>query len=69
MNDEILFLDASEKFPFDNDVFQFVFSEHLIEHLHFEDVINLLKKSYRTLKIGGVLRIATPDLDFLHKIY
>lgn len=69
MNDEILFLDASEKFPFDNDVFQFVFSEHLIEHLHFEGVINLLKESYRTLKIGGVLRIATPDLDFLHKIY
>ena len=28
-----LYLDVTEKFPFDNDVFDYVYSEHMIEHL------------------------------------
>lgn len=68
-NDEIVFLDAGVAFPIQSDSFDFIYSEHLFEHLRVEQQINMLTESYRILKKGGVLRIATPDLDFLMKLY
>lgn len=68
-NDKIIYLDASEKFVFDDNTFQFVFSEHLVEHLDFYSLINFLTENYRILKVGGFIRIATPNLSFLHNIY
>lgn len=68
-NDKILFLDAGDKFPVESDTFDFVYSEHLFEHLKVEQQLNMLNESFRILKKGGIMRIATPDLDFLFKIY
>jgi len=67
--EEIIYLDANEKFQFEDEAFKFIFSEHLIEHLNFIGVINLLTESYRVLKIGGRIRIATPKLSFIHDLY
>lgn len=64
-----IYLDAGKPFPFSDASFNFVFSEHLFEHLSYQQAINMLKESYRVLKPGGVFRIATPDLQFLIRLY
>jgi predicted SAM-dependent methyltransferase len=46
-----------------------VFSEHFIEHINRDQGLALLKECYRTLKIGGKLRITTPNLKVLTSDY
>ncbi len=65
----IVYLDAGEKFPIESGIFDFVYSEHLFEHLKVEQQLNMLKESYRILKKGGIIRIATPSLEFLFNLY
>jgi predicted SAM-dependent methyltransferase len=64
-----IFVDAREAFPFPNNTFRFVYSEHLLEHLDYGDGLNFLKECHRVLQPGGVLRISTPDLGFLVDFY
>ena len=64
-----VYLDAGKTFPMSNASFNYVFSEHLFEHLTYPQAMNMLKESYRILKPGGVIRIATPDLHFLMGLY
>lgn len=68
-NDKVAFLDAGTKFPVKSDTFNYVYSEHLFEHLRVEQQLNMLEESFRILKKGGVMRIATPSLEFLFKLY
>lgn len=68
-NDKVAFLDAGAKFPVESDTFDYVYSEHLFEHLKLEQQLNMLVESYRILKKGGIMRIATPSLEFLFKLY
>ena len=68
-SDSIAFLDAGSNFPIQSDSFDFIYSEHLFEHLKVEQQINMLVEGYRILKKGGVMRIATPNLDFLFKLH
>ena len=46
----------------DNEVWDGIFSEHLIEHLSFSEVTQLVKELFRTMKYGAWLRITVPDL-------
>lgn len=66
---DVLFLDAKKKFPFNNAVFDYVFMEHLIEHLKFEDGEKCIRECYRISKPGGKLRFSTPDLRFVVGLY
>lgn len=68
-NDKIAYLNAGNKFPIDSDSFDFVYSEHLFEHLKVEQQLNMLSESYRILKKGGILRIAMPNIDFLFNVF
>lgn len=52
----------------DNSV-DFIFSEHFVEHIDNWQFINLLKDCRRVLKPGGVIRISTPDLEYLVDLY
>jgi len=65
----IAFLDAGKVYPIKSDIFDFIYSEHLFEHLKIEQQINMLEECHRILKKGGVMRIATPSLDFLFNLY
>lgn len=56
------FLDASQRFPLADGSFHYIFSEHVIEHLEFEQGLTMLKESHRVLAPGGKIRIATPNL-------
>lgn len=66
---DIVFLDATQRFPFDDCLFDYVYSEHLIEHLTCPEGLSFLAECYRVLKPGGKLRTATPDLAFLVELY
>lgn len=66
---EAVWLDATGTYPFPEASFDFVFSEHMIEHVAYADAQRMLKECFRVLKSGGRLRISTPDLAFLIGLY
>jgi predicted SAM-dependent methyltransferase len=66
---EIVYLDARKPFPLPSESFDVVFSEHMIEHLAYEDGLSCLRESFRVLRPGGRIRIATPSIDRLIRLY
>ncbi|HEX6041743.1 type II secretion system major pseudopilin GspG [Longimicrobium sp.] len=56
------FLDATRPFPLPEASFDFVYSEHQIEHVPLAAGDHMLAECFRVLRPGGVVRIATPDL-------
>lgn len=64
-----VFLDASRPFPIPADSLDYVFSEHVIEHLEFDEAALMLSECFRTLKAGGRIRLATPDLKQIIALY
>lgn len=66
---QILQLDATRPFPFPDSCFDYVFSEHMIEHVDLPGGRRMLAECHRILKPGGKLRISTPDLGFLIDLY
>jgi len=61
-------LDASESFEIPSESFDFVYSEHMIEHISFEGGRHMLEECNRILKPSGVIRIVTPTLGFLLRV-
>lgn len=59
----VAFLDATKKFPFSDASFDYVYSEHMIEHITYDQADFMVKEAWRILKPGGKIRIATPSLD------
>ena len=64
-----VFLDASQPFPLPSAAFDYVFSEHVIEHIEFDEAAAMLSESARILKRGGRIRLATPDLAQIIAVY
>ncbi len=48
--------------PFEDNSVDYVYSSHLLEHLHRDDALQLLGEVHRILKPGGWVRICVPDL-------
>jgi predicted SAM-dependent methyltransferase len=65
----VAYLDATHSLPFPNASFDYVFSEHMIEHISYRQGRALVTECARVLKPGGTIRIATPDLQFLIDLY
>ena len=63
------FLDVTEKFPYDDNSVDYIFSEHMIEHISYQNGKFMIEESFRVLKSGGKIRISTPDLKFLINLY
>ena len=61
-------LDATKPFPLPDDRFDFIFCEHMIEHITFVSGQNMLRECHRILRPSGVIRIVTPSLGFLLRI-
>ena len=66
---QIIYLDATMTFPFADNTFSYIFSEHMIEHINLLEGLQMIAECYRVLKPGGKIRIATPDLAFLMNLY
>ena len=64
-----LFIDARKKLPFGDSTFDYIFSEHLIEHLEHREGVCFFCECFRIIKSGGTIRVATPDLRFLIDLY
>ena len=60
---DTIYMDATEHFPFKSDTLDFIFTEHMVEHITFDQGAFMLKECFRTMKTGGIIRISTPDLD------
>jgi predicted SAM-dependent methyltransferase len=58
----VAYCDATGRYPFENDVFDYIFTEHMIEHVPYAGGKSLVGECLRVLKPGGKLRISTPDL-------
>lgn len=61
----VVYLDATQKFPFDENTFDYVYCEHMIEHVPYTAGLCMLKECHRVMRNGGVIRVATPDLEVL----
>ncbi|MGH9217773.1 MAG: class I SAM-dependent methyltransferase [Vicinamibacterales bacterium] len=57
-----VYLNAEHRFPFADSAFDYVYSEHVIEHLTLPHARVMLGECWRVLRPNGVLRIVTPDL-------
>lgn len=64
----VVYLDATTSFPIPDNSFDYVFTEHMIEHIAYEDADFMISECSRILKPGGKIRIATPDIMTLVKI-
>lgn len=64
-----VFLNACMPFPVADDSFDYIFSEHVIEHLEFEQSSSMLRECHRIMRTGGRIRLATPDLQQIIALY
>jgi predicted SAM-dependent methyltransferase len=64
----VVFMDATKPFPLPSESFDAVQCEHVIEHVAYEAGLAMLSECHRVLHKGGVLRIATPNLDLLRRL-
>ena len=56
-------LDVAQGLPFEG--VSFVFAEHFIEHLDYREALGLMRECRRVLSDDGVLRLSTPNLDWV----
>jgi SAM-dependent methyltransferase len=56
------YLDVSRAFPLPDAVVDRYHAEHLIEHIGYHGALRMAQEMRRTLRPGGIARIATPDL-------
>lgn len=66
---QVAYLDATQRFPFQDRSIDYIYSEHMIEHIRWNKGAFMLRECRRILKPGGKLRVATPDLKVLLGLY
>jgi predicted SAM-dependent methyltransferase len=57
-------LDVRDGLPFDD--VSAIYAEHFLEHLSLEDGLAFLRECRRVLRPDGVLRLSTPNLDWVY---
>jgi predicted SAM-dependent methyltransferase len=53
--------DVTHGLPFPNGYIGGIFTEHMLEHITFDNALGLLTECHRILRVGGALRIVVPD--------
>jgi predicted SAM-dependent methyltransferase len=62
-------MDAARPWPFPDGCARAVRSEHMVEHLTWDEAAFCIREMYRVLEPGGVCRICTPDLEGIARAY
>ena len=65
----VMYINAAKPFPLRDCTLDYIFSEHQIEHLTYDEGLFMLRECWRVLKPGGRMRIATPDLEAMVGLY
>ena len=68
-NNKIFFADAKKKLLLPDASVECIYASHMIEHLSRDDAIFFLNEAKRVLNLGGILRVAVPDLKHIVNSY
>jgi len=66
---DVLACNLSEGILFTDETFDLVYHSHLIEHFQKSNAPLFMEECYRVLKPGGIVRVATPDLESIARDY
>jgi predicted SAM-dependent methyltransferase len=66
---DVMRMDATQRFPFADRTFYFVYTEHMIEHVAYQKAVYMLRECHRVMQEGGVIRVVTPDLAAIVGLY
>jgi predicted SAM-dependent methyltransferase len=66
---DVMQMDATQRFPFLDGTFQYVYTEHMIEHVPYPKGLYMLQECHRVMRRGGVIRVITPDLAVILGLY
>lgn len=66
---DVIAWDVSKGLPFENEYFDVVYHSHLLEHFSMEEAPLFLKECHRVLKHGGIIRVVTPNLEKICRLY
>jgi predicted SAM-dependent methyltransferase len=64
----LYFLDATRKFYLVKNL-QYIVADNVIEHLNLDQGQTMLENMFRSLRKGGKIRLATPDLMSISSVY
>jgi predicted SAM-dependent methyltransferase len=65
----IVHADVSRRLPYADGSASYVYSSHLIEHLSRWQALRFVRECRRVLRPGGIMRVATPDLNAIVEAY
>ena len=54
----VVYMDATARFPFEDNTFSYIMAEHMIEHIEPQAAEVMLNECFRVLRPGGRIRIA-----------
>lgn len=66
---DIRFANVSRRIPLDDAVVDVIYSSHMLEHMDRESAARFLGEARRVLNVGGIIRIAVPDLSIIMSDY
>ncbi|MBI3977216.1 MAG: methyltransferase domain-containing protein [Chloroflexi bacterium] len=61
--------DLRQGIPFGAETFDVVYHSHVLEHFPRAEALAFLQECHRVLKPSGILRVATPDLEQITRVY
>jgi Uncharacterized protein conserved in bacteria len=61
-------LDVRAGLPFPDNSIEFIYSCHMMEHIHIDEAINLLRECKRVLTATGYMRLTLPDFEYALRI-
>ena len=65
----VLRMDLRVDWPLPNDFFDMAYHSHMLEHMSPAEGERLMRRCWRTLKPGGLMRVAVPDLEGIARNY
>ncbi|RVD14303.1 MAG: methyltransferase domain-containing protein [Mesorhizobium sp.] len=60
-------IDITKRLPFPDSHADFIYAEHVVEHVDYRAALKFFAECRRVLKPGGVIRIAVPSLENIYR--